>query len=197
MNGFPKSVENLISEFTKFPGIGKKTAQRLAFHILSSATEEAARLASSIVDVKTLVEACTVCGGISDEDLCKIFKNNKRDHSVICVVERPEDIFAFERTNSFMGVYHVLDGLLSPLDGIGPEKLNIQTLNNRLETGMEIILATSASLEGDATALYLQKIFQDKKVKITRLARGLPVGGELEYTDEATLLRALEGRTTF
>ena len=197
MNGFPKSVENLISEFTKFPGIGKKTAQRLAFHILSYATEEAARLASSIVDVKTLVEACTVCGGISDEDLCKICKNNKRDHSVICVVERPEDIFAFERTNSFMGVYHVLDGLLSPLDGIGPEKLNIQTLNNRLETGMEIILATSASLEGDATALYLQKIFQDKKVKITRLARGLPVGGELEYTDEATLLRALEGRTTF
>tara|TARA_B100001105_G_C22345134_1_gene423100 strand:+ start:340 stop:933 length:594 start_codon:yes stop_codon:yes gene_type:complete len=197
MNGFPKSVENLISEFTKFPGIGKKTAQRLAFHILSSATEEAARLASSIVDVKTLVEACTVCGGISDEDLCKICKNNKRDHSVICVVERPEDIFAFERTNTFMGVYHVLDGLLSPLDGIGPEKLNIQTLNNRLETGMEIILATSASLEGDATALYLQKIFQDKKVKITRLARGLPVGGELEYTDEATLLRALEGRTTF
>jgi len=197
MNGFPKSVENLISEFTKFPGIGKKTAQRLAFHILSSATEEAARLASSIVDVKTLVEACTVCGGISDEDLCKICKNNKRDHSVICVVERPEDIFAFERTNTFMGVYHVLDGLLSPLDGIGPEKLNIQTLNNRLETGMEIILATSASLEGDATALYLQKLFQDKKVKITRLARGLPVGGELEYTDEATLLRALEGRTSF
>ena len=197
MNGFPKSVENLISEFTKFPGIGKKTAQRLAFHILSSATEEATRLASSIVDVKTLVEACTVCGGISDEDLCKICKNNKRDHSVICVVERPEDIFAFERTNTFMGVYHVLDGLLSPLDGIGPEKLNIQTLNNRLETGMEIILATSASLEGDATALYLQKIFQDKKVKITRLARGLPVGGELEYTDEATLLRALEGRTSF
>ena len=197
MNGLPKSVETLISEFTKFPGIGKKTAQRLAFHILSSATEEAARLASSIVDVKTLVEACTVCGGISDEDLCKICKNNKRDHSVICVVERPEDIFAFERTNTFMGVYHVLDGLLSPLDGIGPEKLNIQTLNNRLETGMEIILATSASLEGDATALYLQKIFQDKKVKITRLARGLPVGGELEYTDEATLLRALEGRTSF
>ena len=197
MNGFPKSVENLISEFTKFPGIGKKTAQRLAFHILSSATEEAARLASSIVDVKTLVEACTVCGGISDEDLCEICKNNKRDHSIICVVERSEDIFAFERTNSFMGVYHVLDGLLSPLDGIGPEKLNIQTLNNRLETGMEIILATSASLEGDATALYLQKIFQDKKVKITRLARGRPLCGELEYTDEATLLRALEGRTSF
>ena len=147
--------------------------------------------------MKTLVKACTVCGCISDENLCKICKNNKRDHTVICVVERPEDIFAFERTNSFMGVYHVLDGLLSPLDGIGPEKLNIQTLNNRLETGMEIILATSASLEGDATALYLQKIFQDKKVKITRLARGLPVGGELEYTDEATLLRALEGRTTF
>ena len=197
MNGLPKSVETLISEFTKFPGIGKKTAQRLAFHILSSATEDAVKFASSVVDVKTLVEVCTVCGGISDEDLCEICKNNKRDHSMICVVERSEDIFAFERTNSFMGVYHVLGGLLSPLDGIGPEKLNIQTLKNRLESGMEIVLATSASLEGDATALYLQKLFQDKKVKITRLARGLPVGGELEYTDEATLLRALEGRTSF
>ena len=197
MNGLPKSVETLISEFTKFPGIGKKTAQRLAFHILSSATEDAVKFASSVVDVKTLVEVCTVCGGISDEELCEICKNNKRDHSIICVVERSEDIFAFERTNSFMGVYHVLGGLLSPLDGIGPEKLNIQTLKIRLESGMEIVLATSASLEGDATALYLQKLFQDKKIKITRLARGLPVGGELEYTDEATLLRALEGRTSF
>ena len=197
MNGLPKSVETLISEFTKFPGIGKKTAQRLAFHILSSATEDAVKFASSVVDVKTLVEVCTVCGGISDEKLCEICKNNKRDHSIICVVERSEDIFAFERTNSFMGVYHVLGRLLSPLDGIGPEKLNIQTLKSRLESGMEIVLATSASLEGDATALYLQKLFQDKKVKITRLARGLPVGGELEYTDEATLLRALEGRTSF
>jgi len=197
MNGLPKSVETLISEFTKFPGIGKKTAQRLAFHILSSATEDAVKFASSVVDVKTLVKVCTVCGGISDEDLCEICKNNKRDHSIICVVERSEDIFAFERTNSFMGVYHVLGGLLSPLDGIGPEKLNIQTLKIRLESGMEIVLATSASLEGDATALYLQKLFQDKKIKITRLARGLPVGGELEYTDEATLLRALEGRTSF
>ena len=197
MNGLPKSVETLISEFTKFPGIGKKTAQRLAFHILSSTTEEAARFASSIVDVKTLVEACTICGGISDEDLCEICNNNKRDHSIICVVERSEDIFAFERTNSFMGVYHILGGLLSPLDGIGPEKLNIQTLKSRLESGMEIVLATSASLEGDATALYVQKLFQDKKIKITRLARGLPIGGELEYTDEATLLRALEGRTSF
>ena len=197
MNGLPKSVEILISEFTKFPGIGKKTAQRLAFYILSSSKEEAVRFASSVVDVKTLVAACTVCGAISDEDLCEICKNNKRDHSIICVVERSEDIFAFERTNSFMGVYHVLGGLLSPLDGIGPEKLNIQTLKSRLESGMEIVLATSASLEGDATALYLQKLFQDKKVKITRLARGLPVGGELEYTDEATLLRALEGRTSF
>ena len=197
MNGLPKSLEILISEFTNFPGIGKKTAHRLAFHILSSSMEDAAKFASSIVDVKTLVEVCTVCGGISDEDLCEICKNNKRDHSIICVVERSEDIFAFERTNSFMGVYHVLGGLLSPLDGIGPEKLNIQTLKIRLESGMEIVLATSASLEGDATALYLQKLFQDKKVKITRLARGLPVGGELEYTDEATLLRALEGRTSF
>ena len=197
MNGLPKSVETLISEFTKFPGIGKKTAQRLAFHILSSTTEDAVKFASSVVDVKTLVVVCTVCGGISDEDLCEICKNNKRDHSIICVVERSEDISVLERTNSFVGVYHVLGGLLSPLDGIGPDKLNIETLKNRLKSGMEIILATSASLEGDATALYLQKLFEEKKIIITRLARGLPVGGELEYTDEATLLRALEGRTSF
>jgi len=197
MNGLPKSVETLISEFTRFPGIGKKTAQRLAFYILSSSKEEAVRFASSVVDVKTLVAACTVCGAISDEDLCEICKNNKRDDSIICVVERSEDISVLERTNSFGGVYHVLDGLLSPLDGIGPEKLNIENLKNRLKSGMEIILATSASLEGDATALYLQKLFEDKKIIITRLARGLPVGGELEYTDEATLLRALEGRTSF
>jgi|TARA_Y100000294_G_C8404188_1_gene276076 recombination protein RecR len=197
MNGFPKTVETLISEFTKFPGIGKKTAQRLAFHVLSSSTEKASRFASSIVDVKTLVRSCTICGGISDEDLCEICKNNKRDQTVICVVERQEDIFAIEKTNSFLGVYHVLGGILAPLDGIGPEKLNIQALENRLSSGMELILATSATIEGDATALYLQKIFNDKKVKITRLARGIPVGGELEYTDEATLLRALEGRTSF
>ena len=171
MNGLPKSLEILISEFTNFPGIGKKTAHRLAFHILSSSMEEAAKFASSIVDVKTLVEDCTVCGGISDEDLCEICKNNKRDHSIICVVERSEDIFAFERTNSFMGVYHVLGGLLSPLDGIGPEKLNIQTLKIRLESGMEIVLATSASLEGDATALYLQKLFQDKKDVLINLLK--------------------------
>ncbi|MDP6684523.1 MAG: recombination mediator RecR [Candidatus Marinimicrobia bacterium] len=197
MNGFPKTVETLISEFTKFPGIGKKTAQRLAFHVLSSSTEKASRFASSIVDVKTLVRSCTICGGISDEDLCEICKNNKRDQTVICVVERQEDIFAIEKTNSFLGVYHVLGGILAPLDGIGPEKLNIQALENRLSSGMELILATSATIEGDATALYLQKIFNDKKVKITRIARGIPVGGELEYTDEATLLRALEGRTSF
>ena len=197
MNGLPKSVETLISEFAKFPGIGKKTAQRLAFHILSSKKEETSRFTSSVVDVKTLVRACRICGGISDEDLCEICKNKKRDPSIICVVERSKDIFAIEQTKSFMGVYHVLGGLISPLDGIGPEKLNIQTLKTRLESVLEIVLATSASLEGDATALYLQKLFQDKKVKITRLARGLPVGGELEYTDEATLLRALEGRTSF
>ena len=159
MNGLPKSVETLISEFAKFPGIGKKTAQRLAFHILSSKKEETSRFTSSVVDVKTLVRACRICGGISDEDLCEICKNKKRDPSIICVVERSKDIFAIEHTKSFMGVYHVLGGLISPLDGIGPEKLNIQTLKNRLDSVLEIVLATSASLEGDATALYLQKLF--------------------------------------
>jgi recombination protein RecR len=197
MNGFPKSVETLILEFAKFPGIGKKTAQRLVFHILSSSKEEAAQFATSIIDVKTMVKSCTVCSGISDKDICEICQSQSRDRELICVVERPEDIFAFERTNCFTGVYHVLGGSLSPLDGIGPEDLNIERLLNRLKPGVEVILATDASLEGDTTALYLQKIFLEKKVKVTRLARGLPVGGELEYTDEATLLRALEGRTTF
>ena len=197
MNVYPQSVKKLIQEFTKFPGIGKKTAQRLAFYIMSSSKENAAKFAASVVDVKTMVKACTICGGIADNELCDICQNNNRDSLTVCVVEHPEDIFVFERTNSFRGVYHVLGGSLSPLDGIGPEDLNIQSLVKRIVPEMEIILATNASIEGDATALYLQKIFFDKNVTVTRLARGLPVGGELEYTDEATLMRALEGRTTF
>jgi len=197
MNVYPQSVKKLIQEFTKFPGIGKKTAQRLAFYIMSSSKENAAKFASSVVEVKTMVKACTICGGIADNELCDICQNNNRDSLTVCVVEHPEDIFVFERTNSFRGVYHVLGGSLSPLDGIGPEDLNIQSLVKRIVPDMEIILATNASIEGDATALYLQKIFFDKNVTVTRLARGLPVGGELEYTDEATLMRALEGRTTF
>jgi len=197
MNVYPQSVKKLIQEFTKFPGIGKKTAQRLAFYIMSSSKENAAKFASSVVEVKTMVKACTICGGIADNELCDICQNNNRDSLTVCVVEHPEDIFVFERTNSFRGVYHVLGGSLSPLDGIGPEDLNIQSLVKRIVPEMEIILATNASIEGDATALYLQKIFFDKNVTVTRLARGLPVGGELEYTDEATLMRALEGRTTF
>ncbi|MBH50219.1 MAG: recombination protein RecR [Candidatus Marinimicrobia bacterium] len=197
MNVYPQSVKKLIQEFTKFPGIGKKTAQRLAFYIMSSSKENAANFAASVVDVKTMVKACTICGGIADNELCDICQNNNRDPLTVCVVEHPEDIFVFERTNSFRGVYHVLGGSLSPLDGIGPEDLNIQSLIKRIIPEMEIILATNASIEGDATALYLQKIFLDKNVTVTRLARGLPVGGELEYTDEATLMRALEGRTTF
>ena len=197
MNVYPQSVKKLIQEFTKFPGIGKKTAQRLAFYIMSSSKENAAKFAASVVDVKTMVKACTICGGIADNELCDICQNNNRDPLTVCVVEHPEDIFVFERTNSFRGVYHVLGGSLSPLDGIGPEDLNIHSLVKRIVPEMEIILATNASIEGDATALYLQKIFFDKNVIVTRLARGLPVGGELEYTDEATLMRALEGRTTF
>ena len=197
MNVYPQSVKKLIQEFTKFPGIGKKTAQRLAFYIMSSSKENAAKFASSVVEVKTMVKACTICGGIADNELCDICQNNNRDSLTVCVVEHPEDIFVFERTNSFRGVYHVLGGSLSPLDGIGPEDLNIESLVKRIVPEMEIILATNASIEGDATALYLQKIFFDKNVIVTRLARGLPVGGELEYTDEATLMRALEGRTTF
>ena len=173
MNGLPKSVETLISEFTKFPGIGKKTAQRLAFHILSSTTEEAATFASSIVDVKTLVEACTICGGISDEDLCEICNNNKRDHSIICVVERSEDIFAFERTNSFMGVYHVLGGLISPLDGVSPEHLNIDSLVKRLENVDEIFLTGSVKHLMPVTRLDEKVIGDGKPGAVTRSLIGL------------------------
>ncbi len=197
MNGYPESVEKLINEFTKFPGIGKKTAQRLAFNVLSGSKEAAVEFASALVEVKTSVKLCNICGGISDKELCKICQDEKRDHSLICIVERPEDIFVFEKTNSYLGVYHVLNGNLSPLDGIGPEELNIKSLIKRIESGMELVLAMNASIEGDATALYLQNVIENKNIKVTRLARGLPVGGELEYTDEATLLRALEGRTIF
>ena len=197
MNGYPESVQKLILEFSKLPGIGKKTAQRLAFHILSGSKDNAMEFSSAIIDVKTTVQLCSLCGGISDNNLCKICVNKNRDHLLVCVVERPEDIFVFEKTNSFRGIYHVLNGNLSPLDGVGPEDLNLQSLIDRIKPDMEIILAMNASIEGEATALYIQKRMNDKEVKITRLARGIPVGGELEYTDEATLLRALEGRTIF
>ena len=195
MESYPQSVERLISEFAKFPGIGKKTAQRMAFHILMSNNEHSAHLAKAIMDVKTKILLCSACGGITEDDPCHICSDPKRDKNLICIVEDPADIYAFERMGIFRGLYHVLGGVISPLDGIGPDSLTIDRLLTRIQEGMEIILATNASIEGDTTALYLGKILNEKGVEVTRLARGIPVGGELEYIDEATLQRAIEGRT--
>ncbi len=195
MESYPQSVERLISEFAKFPGIGKKTAQRMAFHILMSNNEHSAHLAQAVMDVKTKILLCSTCGGITEDDPCHICSDTRRDKNLICIVEDPADIYAFERMGIFRGLYHVLGGVISPLDGIGPDSLTIDRLLTRIQEGMEIILATNASIEGDTTALYLGKILNEKGVEVTRLARGIPVGGELEYVDEATLQRAMEGRT--
>ena len=195
MESYPQSVERLISEFAKFPGIGKKTAQRMAFHVLMSNNEHSDHLAQAVIDVKTKILLCSACGGITEDDPCHICSDPRRDKNLICIVEDPADIYAFERMGIFRGLYHVLGGVISPLDGIGPDSLTIDRLLTRIQEGMEIILATNASIEGDTTALYLGKILNGKGVEVTRLARGIPVGGELEYIDEATLQRAIEGRT--
>ena len=196
LDAFPDSINRLIDRFSSFPGIGKKTAQRMAFYILKESNQNALSLAEAVKDVKSNIAACSLCGGITEKDPCTICDDVKRDSSLICVVEVPADIYAFERTSGFNGVYHVLGGVLSPLDGIGPDELNIDSLMDRVIPGNEIVLALNPSIEGDTTCLYIGKLFEDEDVKITRLARGIPVGGELEYTDDATLLRAMEGRTS-
>jgi recombination protein RecR len=196
MGIYPESISVLIDQFSRFPGIGRKTAQRLAFFIMHSDNEFAAQLAQSIVDAKTKVIFCTNCGSITEDDPCRICQDPSRNDKMLCVVEESVDIYMFEKTGLFNGVYHVLGGHLSPLDGIGPEDLNFAQLVNRIRDGMEVILATNPSIEGDTTALYISKLLMGKNVKISRLARGLPVGSALEYIDEATIARALEGRTT-
>ncbi|MCS5652579.1 MAG: recombination mediator RecR [Candidatus Marinimicrobia bacterium] len=195
MNSFPESVNQLIRELSRLPGIGQKTAQRLTFHILKSDQNDVERLARSLMDIKEKTGSCTICGAITETDLCGICSDSKRDDYLICIVEDAQDIYAFEKTNSFRGKYHVLGGVISPLDGIGPDDLNLEKLYDRIEPGTEIVLATNPSIEGDTTALYLAKVLTKKKVKITRLARGIPVGSEIEYMDEITLIRAMEGRT--
>ena len=195
MNSFPESVNQLIRELSRLPGIGQKTAQRLTFHILKSDQNDVERLARSLMDIKEKTGSCTICGAITETDPCGICSDSKRDDYLICIVEDAQDIYAFEKTNSFRGKYHVLGGVISPLDGIGPDDLNLEKLYDRIEPGTEIVLATNPSVEGDTTALYLAKVLTKKKVKITRLARGIPVGSEIEYMDEITLIRAMEGRT--
>jgi recombination protein RecR len=193
------SIEKLIEEFSKFPGIGKKTAQRMAFFVLKQRREEAESLAQAVLDVKERVRYCSVCFNITEDDPCSICKDEKRDRSIICVVEEANDVAALEKTNQFRGLYHVLGGVLSPLDGVGPDDLKVKELLARLRDGTvkEVIIATNPSTEGEATAVYLSKLIKPLGVKVTRIARGLPAGGDLEYADQTTLANALEGRVEF
>jgi len=192
---YPKSANVLIEQLSKLPGVGRKTAQRLAFYILKSDNEDIKSLSDAITNIKKNIIFCDCCGIMTENTICEICTDSDREDSVICVVEEPQDIYAFEKTNSFKGRYHVLGGVLSPLDGVGPDDLNLKSLYERVEHGMEIILATNPSVEGDTTSLYLAKMLENLGAKVTRLARGLPVGSDLEYMDELTLVRAMEGRT--
>ncbi len=189
MDTFIEPIGRLINEFTKLPGVGKKTAQRYAYKIIDMSKEEAAAFAQSILECKRKVRYCSVCGNFSEEEVCEICK--KRDSSVICVVKEPKDVVAMEKLREFKGVYHVLHGVISPMDGIGPNDIRIKELLSRIDDKVtEVIIATNPDVEGDATALYIAKLLKPLGVKVTRLAHGIPIGGEIEYTDEVTLSRA-------
>ncbi|HLN11705.1 MAG TPA: recombination mediator RecR [bacterium] len=196
MYTYAPPLARLIEELGKLPTVGPRTAQRLAFYMLSMKDEDAEALASAILDCKRRIRHCSVCGNITEADPCVFCTNGQRDRSVICVVEDPRDIAAMERTREFKGVYHVLRGAISPLDGIGPDDLRIAELLQRVAGGevREVVVATNPRVEGEATALYLSKVLKPLGVRVTRIAHGLPVGGDLEYADEVTLARALEGR---
>ena len=191
-------IQDLIDELGRLPGVGPKSAQRIAFHIIQSDRADVSRLAEVLKTVKERVKFCTTCGNISEEELCKICRDPRRDNTSICVVEESKDVIAIEKTREFKGKYHVLGGAISPIDGIGPENLRIRELMQRLaETEIaEVIIATDPNLEGEATATYLTRLIKPLGVKVSRLASGLPVGGDLEYADEVTLGRAFEGRIT-
>jgi recombination protein RecR len=189
-------VQDLIDELGRLPGVGPKSAQRIAFHLLAADPVDVKRLALVLTEVKDKVRFCSTCGNVAEDTQCRICADPRRDHSVICVVEEPKDVAAIEKTREFRGVYHVLGGALSPIDGVGPNDLRIRELTARLaDTKVdELILATDPNLEGEATATYLVRLVRDLGLKVTRLASGLPVGGDLEYADEVTLGRAFEGR---
>jgi recombination protein RecR len=194
-------LQRLIDELSRLPGIGPKSAQRVAFYMLKSSNDEARRLSDAIAEVKAKVRLCATCFNVSDQDVCEFCRDSRRDRSMICVVQEPPDIVAIERTREYDGLYHVLHGAISPIEGIGPEDLRITELLRRLSDAegdrpvvAEVILATNPNVEGEATAMYLARLLSSAGVKVTRLASGLPVGGDLEYADEVTLGRALEGR---
>ncbi|MEZ0064366.1 recombination protein RecR [Streptacidiphilus sp. MAP12-20] len=189
-------VQDLIDELGRLPGVGPKSAQRIAFHILQADPVDVRRLAHALAEVKEKVRFCSVCGNVSESELCRVCQDPRRDPTVICVVEEPKDVVAVERTREFRGRYHVLGGAISPIEGVGPDDLRIRELMTRLADGTvtELILATDPNLEGEATATYLARLLKPMGLKVTRLASGLPVGGDLEYADEVTLGRAFEGR---
>lgn len=196
MEQYSDALGNLVDAFARLPGIGRKSAQRLAFHILKQPKQEAYQLAKAIVNAKEKIKYCQVCYNLTDQDICPICSNPNRDSSIICVVEDARDVMALERVHEFKGLYHVLNGVISPIDGIGPEQLKIRELLLRLrdENVQEIIIATNTNIEGEATAMYLSNLLKPLGIKITRIAQGLPVGGDIQYADEITLAKAFNGR---
>ena len=196
MDYYSGYINQLIEQLSHLPGIGVKTAQRLAFHIMNMPADQAKRLADSITEAKSHVQYCKCCQTLTDKELCPICANVKRDHSVIMVVETTQDLAAYEKTGKYDGVYHVLHGAISPMLGIGPDDIRLKELMLRLQKDVdEVIIATNSSLEGETTAMYISKLIKPVGIKVSRIASGVPVGGDLEYIDEVTLLRALEGRT--
>jgi recombination protein RecR len=192
----PEPIHRLVEAFHRLPGIGPKSAQRLAYHVLRSSEQEARALADALIEVKQRIRFCSQCVNITESDPCGFCSDDRRDHTVVCVVEQPLDVLALERSGGYKGLYHVLHGVLNPMDGIGPEHIHVRELVVRLQQGdiQEVIMATNPSLEGEATAMYIQRLVGPAGVKVTRLARGLPSGADLEYTDDITLARALQGR---
>jgi recombination protein RecR len=195
---YPPSVERLIAMLAKLPGVGPKTAQRLAMHLLNTKEADALGLASAIAAARANVKRCKICGNLTDDEVCPVCSDPGRQQNSICVVEQPGDAIVMEKTGEYKGLYHVLHGALSPMEGIGPKELNIDSLLRRLKDGnvSEVIMATNTSVEGEATAMYLARLIKPLGITVSRLAHGVPVGGDLEYTDEATLVRAFVGRQT-
>lgn len=190
-------LSRLIEQFQRLPGIGYKSAERLAYHVLNLSDDEIKKLTAAITEAHAKIHTCKVCCNLTDQEICQICGNEARDHSLICVVENPRDVIAMERTREYQGTYHVLHGVISPLNGVGPDQLRIRELLSRVNAGgvAEVIMATNPTVEGEATAMYISRLLKPLGAKVTRLAYGIPVGGDLEYADEVTLSRALEGRS--
>lgn len=196
MSYYIEPIARLINDLSRLPGVGSKTAQRLAYHIINMPQEQVKSLARSIYEIKAKIKYCSVCGDFTDQEPCAICSNKQRNQSIICVVKDPRDVVALERTRDFMGLYHVLHGTISPMEGIGPDDIRIKELLFRIKEGQvkEVIMATNPDIEGEATAMYISRLLKPFEIRVTRIAHGIPVGGDLEYADEVTLSKALEGR---